>query len=175
MRKRIKQFVQAWRACIKPADRIFIGECLSRCEQDLFYGMSVQDQYHCRRVAADILRLATRRTDADRQFLVRCALLHDVGRRWGDVSTWDKVAAVLLHYFAPDRSGLWAREGQGTRMDNLRHALYVCFFHPKRGALLLRKIGSDAELLAIVEAHHQPAAPEDPLALRLLRQADDMN
>lgn len=175
MRKRIKQFFRALRARITPADRVFIGEHLTAAEQALFYGMSLQDQFHCRRVADDILRLAAGRSDADPRFLVRCALLHDVGRRWRDVSTWDKVAAVVLHYLAPGRVGAWAREGRGGRVDNLRHALHVARFHPQRGAKLLREAGAEADLPAVVEAHHQPPRPEDPPALRLLRQADDLN
>lgn len=175
MRKRIKQFAQAWRACITPTDRTFFGEYLTGHEQKLFDGMSVQDQFHCRRVADDILRLAAGRADVDCRFLVRCALLHDVGRRWGDVSTWDKTIAVLLNYFMPGQARAWAREGQGSRLDNLRHALHVCFYHPQRGVALLREIGTDDELLRIVGSHHQAAEPEDPVSLQLLRQADDLN
>ena len=175
MRKRIQQFVLAWRARITPADRAFIGEYLKPAEREVFYGMSLQDQHHCRRVARDILRLAAGRDDVDPRFLARCALLHDVGRRWGDVSTWDKIVAVLLHYFVPDKVGGWAREGQGTRLDNLRHALHVCAYHPQRGVALLQKLGTDDELLRIVGSHHQPAEAADPVALRLLRQADDLN
>lgn len=175
MRKRIKQFIQAWRACITPADREFIGRYLRPDEQELFYGMSLQDQFHCRRVADDIVRLAGQGSDADRHLLIRCALLHDVGRRWGDVSTWDKIAAVLLNYFMPVRARLWAREGRGSRIANLRHAYHVACFHPQRGVILLQRLGVEAELLAAVAAHHQPASPEDTRALQLLRQADDLN
>jgi hypothetical protein len=175
MRKRIKQFALVWRARITLEDRAFIGEYLTAGEQDLFYGMNVTDQFHCRRVAGDIMRLAAGRTDVDPRFLVRCALLHDVGRRWGDVSTWDKIIAVLLHYFMPARTRLWAREGQGNRLDNLRHALHVCLYHPNRGVILLRELGAENELLRIVGSHHQPAELEDPVALQLLRQADDLN
>lgn len=175
MRKRVKQFVQAWRARITPADQTFFGEYLTASEQTLFAGMSVQDQFHCRRVADDILRLAAGRTDVDCRFLVRCALLHDVGRRWGDVGTWDKTIAVLLNYFMPGRARAWAREGKGNYLDNMRHALHVCFYHPKRGVALLREIGTEEALLRIVGAHHQPAEPDEPIALQLLRQADDLN
>lgn len=175
MRKRIKQFAQALRARITPADRTFIGEYLTHREQELFYGMSVQDQFHCRRTAIDILRLAAGRTDVDPRFLVRCALLHDVGRRWGDVSTWDKVFAVMLHYFIPGQSRRWAKEGQGSILDNLRNALHVSYYHPLRGGSMLQGIGTEPELMEIVISHHQPAAPDDPVALLLLRQADDLN
>lgn len=175
MRKRVKQFLRALGARITPADRLFIDEYLSFGEQKLFYGMSVQDQYHCRRVARDIISLAGDRRDIETRFLIRCALLHDVGRRWGDVSTWDKIAAVLLHYFLPGQTRRWARTGRGSRLDNLRHALHVSACHPQRGVALLRQLGVEAELLRIIGAHHKPPSKKDPPALVLLRQADDLN
>ena len=175
MRKRFKQFIRALGARITLADRAFIGEHLNPAEQAVFYGMSVQDQFHCRRVAADILRLGEGRNDVDRRFLIRCALLHDVGRRWGDVSTWDKITAVLLHYFFPELTRGWAKEGRGTRLENLRHALHVSVFHPQRGVALLRTISVEPELLAVIGAHHESPTIKDPPALTLLRQADDLN
>ena len=175
MRKRFKQFIRALGARITLADRAFIGERLNPAEQAVFYGMSVQDQFHCRRVAADILRLAEGRNDVDRRFLARCALLHDVGRRWGDVSTWDKIAAVLLHYIFPELTRGWAKEGRGTRLENLRHALHVSACHPQRGVAQLWPIGVEPELLAVIGAHHESPTIKDPPALTLLRQADDLN
>ncbi len=175
MRKRIKQFIRALGARITPADRAFIGEHLNPAEQAVFYGMSVQDQYHCRRVARDILALANGRNDVERCFLIRCALLHDAGRRWGDVSTWGKIAAVLLHYFFPEQTRTRAREGRGTRLENLRHALHVSACHPQRGVALLGAIGVEPDLLAVIGAHHETPAIKDPPALTLLRQADDLN
>lgn len=175
MRKRFIQFIRALGARITLADRAFIGEHLTPAEQEVFYGMSVQDQFHCRRVAEDGIRLAEGRTDVDRRFLIRCALLHDVGRRWGDVSTWDKIAAVLLHYFFPEQTRAWAREGRGNRLENLRHALHVSACHPQRGIALLRPIGVELELLTVIGAHHESPTIKDPPALTLLRRADDMN
>ena len=175
MRKRFIQFIRALGARITLADRAFIGEHLTPAEQEVFYGMSVQDQFHCRRVAEDGIRLAEGRTDVDRRFLIRCALLHDVGRRWGDVSTLDKIAAVLLHYFFPEQTRAWAREGRGNRLENLRHALHVSACHPQRGIALLRPIGVELELLTVIGAHHESPTIKDPPALTLLRRADDMN
>ena len=175
MRKRFIQFIRALGARITLADRAFIGEHLTPAEQEVFYGMSVQDQFHCRRVAEDGIRLAEGRTDVDRRFLIRCALLHDVGRRWGDVSTWDKIAAVLLHYFFPEQTRAWAREGRGNRLENLRHALHVSACHPQRGIALLRPIGVELELLTVIGAHHESPTIKDPPALTLLRRADDLN
>ena len=175
MWKRVRQVGLAWRARITPEDRSFIGEYLYSREQELFYGMSVQDQFHCRRVAADILRLAEEHGAMDRRFLVRCALLHDVGRRNGDISTGDKIFTVLLHCLLPEQAIRWGRQGKGTRLDNMRHAVFVYFHHPELGVLLLSKISPENELLGIVGAHHRRADADDPVELHLLRQADELN
>ena len=54
------------------------------------------------------------------------ALLHDVGRRKGDLDLFGKVAAVLLTHFFPRRSRAWA--AAGCRL------LFVYYEHPAIGA-----------------------------------------
>ena len=175
MWKRVRQFIRACQARITQADRGFISEYLTSREQELYYGMNLPDQYHCLRVAEDCIRLAAGRSDVDCRFLARCALLHDVGRRRGDVATSDKIAAVLLHGILPGQAKAWARAGKGTFLDNRRHALYVYFSHPERSVMFLGEIGAEPELLSVVGAHHRPAGVTDPIALKLLRQADELN
>lgn len=167
--------MRAFQARMTQADHEYINTYLTPREQGLFYGMGLPDQYHCRRVAEDCLRLAAGRGDVDSHFLVRCALLHDAGRRCGDVSTGDKIIAVLLNGFWPKLAKTWAREGKGTFLDDRRHALYVYFSHPDRSVMFLSEIGAEAELLSVVGAHHRPAGVNDSVALRLLRQADELN
>jgi putative nucleotidyltransferase with HDIG domain len=175
MWKRVKQFVRACFSHISSADRVFISEYLNSREQELFYGMSVPDQFHCRRVAADILRLAAGCNETDNRLLVRCALLHDVGRRQGDVGTLDKVFAVLLETISSPHARRWARQGRGNRLQNLRHALYVYYHHPQRSVALLHEVDATEELIRIVSAHHQEPVIGESVALQLLRQADDLN
>ena len=175
MWKRARQVRLAWQAHITQADRNFTAAYLNLREQELFYGMSVPDQFHCLRVAKDIQRLSAGRDDVDGSFLIRCALLHDVGRRLGDVSVLDKIAAVLLHCLMPSQAKAWGHEGKGTRLDNLRHALYVYFNHPRRSVVLLREIGAEGDMLKIVGAHHQTPGGGDSAELQLLRQADELN
>ena len=104
-----------------------------------------------------------------RAFLVRCALLHDVGRRRGDLDILGKVFAVLMMHYLPSASArLMERPGR------LGHALYVYRHHPAIGAALLRKIGMEEEA-AVIERHHMAAAPGDSTVLVLLREADARN
>ena len=167
--------MRAFQAHITQADREFINAYLAPQEQGLFYGMGLPDQYHCRRVAEDCLRLVAGRDDVDSRFLIWCALLHDAGRRRGDVGTGDKIIAVLLNGFWPKLAKTWAREGKGTFLNNRRHALYVYFSHPERSVMFLGELGAETELLGVVGAHHRPAGVNDSVALRLLRQADELN
>jgi putative nucleotidyltransferase with HDIG domain len=163
------------RAKITLPDIQFIVSHLNASEQKIFWGMGLPDQYHCLRVAQDALRLSEGVKEADRQLLARCALLHDVGRRKDDVSTWDKIFTVLLHQIASKKARDWGREGRGSRTDNLRHAVYVYFNHPQISAKILQEIGLEEKIIDIVAAHHRPAAIDDPPELKLLKAADEMN
>ena len=174
MLSRINQFVAAVKAKITPADNDFIGGELTPDEQGLFYGMSLPDQRHALNVAYTALGLAANR-ELDLQLLVRGALLHDVGRQRGDVSTGDKIITVLARRVAPHRARRWARAGKGDRVANLRHAFHVHFHHPERSARFLAAIGEEQALLDIVRRHHEAPAEDDPQELTLLRQADNLN
>ena len=173
--KRVKQVWGALRARVRPADALFISEHLNPVEQELFFGMGMPDQYHSLCVAHDAIRLMAGHGDVDRRLLVRCALLHDVGRRRGDVSTWDKIFTVLFHKVAPGQARAWGREGRGNRLDNLRHAVHVYFNHPQRGATILQTAGSEQSLIDVIAFHHHVSRAEDPPELILLRQADELN
>ncbi len=169
----MKQVAAALTASLTAADRAFVAGNLTPDEQRLFFAMNLPDQYHALQVARTALSLATGRGDVDRELLLKGALLHDVGKVKGDVSTFDKVAAVVAHRFAPGRAAGWGRPGRGGKVANLRHALHVYFHHPERGAALLTAIGGDERLAGIIARHHQPPAAGEPPELTLLREADE--
>lgn len=175
MWRRVRQVVAALTARLTPADRDFLAACLTPAERELFAAMNLPDQRHALDVAHTARALAAGRPDADAALLTRAALLHDVGKVKGDVSTFDKSFAVAAHRLAPRRAEAWGRPGRGSRLDNLRHALYVYFRHPERSAARLAAIGADERLIGIVHRHHDPPAPGEPVELTLLRQADDMH
>ena len=87
----------------------------------------------------------------------------------------DKVITVIGHKFAPRMMRSWGREGRGSRLDNLRHACYVYFHHPRRSAEFLKEIGAEKELIELVFHHHEPMVHGERIELTLLRQADEMH
>lgn len=173
---RVKQFWAAITARITPEEADWVNCSLSKEEAQLFWRMNLPDRQHAIRVAHTAMRLAETESDEiDRRLLLRAGLLHDVGKVEGDVSTMDKVLTVLGHKFAPRMMKSWGREGRGSKIDNLRHACYVYFHHPQRGADFLRQIGEEDLLIELVLAHHTPARNGDSPMLELLRRADEMH
>jgi putative nucleotidyltransferase with HDIG domain len=175
MLRRVKQVFAAFAAKVTAVDRAFVAEILTPAEQKLFFAMNLPDQYHALQVAYTAGRLAAGRNDVDRGLLTRCALLHDVGKVKGDVSTFDKAAAVVAHRLAPGMAESLGRPGRGGKVANLRHAMYVYFHHPERSAALLAEAGSDERLIAIIRRHHLPPAAGDQPELTILRAADEQH
>ncbi|WP_122626827.1 HD domain-containing protein [Lucifera butyrica] len=175
MRQRIKQFITALTAKITPADRAFVKQYLTPAEERLFWQMNRPDQRHTLNVAYTVLRLIAGRAQIRRFVLIKSALLHDVGKTKGDVSTADKVITVLARRLLPGPAARWGRPGRGGRFANLRHAFYIYFHHPARGAQLLKQAGTEAAVVEIVAKHHAAPVEEDPPELIILRQADDKN
>ncbi|MBO5245415.1 MAG: HD domain-containing protein [Selenomonadales bacterium] len=172
---RAKQFWAAITARVTTEDRAWVNDVLSPKEASLFWQMNLPDQQHAIRVARSAMELAKDAADVDRDLLLRAALLHDVGKVKGDVSTADKVLTVIGHKFAPRMMRSWGREGRGGRIDNLRHACYVYFYHPQRSADLLRKIDAEEELTELVLHHHDNMMSGERAELTLLRRADEMH
>lgn len=171
MRGRVRQFVRAITERMDEGDCAFVRANLPAKALPLFAAMHPADQVHVRNVAYTALDLAKEHglPAEQRAFLVRCSLLHDVGRRKGDLDILGKVFAVLMMHYLPSASArLMEHPG------HLGHALYVYRHHPAIGAALLRKIGMEEEA-AVIERHHMAAAPGDSPVLMLLREADARN
>jgi len=169
---RIRQFVRAMTAHITEEDRAYVASVLPQNALPLFYAMHRADQRHALNVARTAVEFLDalepqERTQVDRALLERCALLHDVGRRKGDLDIFGKVFCVLLVHFFPERSRRWAEDGTSAM-------LHVYYHHPQIGAELLRGIGLFEEA-DIIERHHEPAKLDDSIELRLLREADEAN
>lgn len=174
MLKRVKQVLSAITAKIKEEDRQFIDFNLTKREQKLFWAMYLPDQRHALNVCYTALILAKDNPGADLQKLVKCCLLHDVGKVYGDIGTIDKIIVVLSQHFIPEKAARWSALGKGDPIQNLRHAFYIYFHHARRSRDKLLALGL-VELADIVSKHHEAPAGNDPLELRILRQADDQN
>lgn len=164
---RILQFVRAITARISVDDGKYISAHLNAEEQKIFFAMSVPDQFHSLRTAYTIERLVIEdKRGVNREFLIRCALLHDVGRKKGDLTIAGKVFVVLVTTFAPKFA---------ERLEiNGNHALYIYHHHAEIGARKLQQIGLFKEA-KIIAKHHAPPKSDDPPELKLLRLADNAN
>ncbi|MBQ7723223.1 MAG: HD domain-containing protein [Selenomonadaceae bacterium] len=165
--KRILQFVRAVTARVTVEDGQYISAHLNAEEQKIFFAMSVADQVHSLRTAYTVERLIIEdKRGVDREFLIRCALLHDTGRRAGDLTIRGKIFAVLITAIAPKFA---------ERLEiNGNRALYVYHNHAELGAQKLQRIGLFREA-KIIAKHHAPPKPNDPPELKLLRLADNEN
>lgn len=165
--RRILQFLRAITARVTVEDGKYISAHLNAEEQKLFFAMSVADQAHSLRTAYKVERLIIEdKRGVDREFLIRCALLHDVGRQSGDLTIIGKIFVVLITSIAPKLA---------KRLEtNGNHALYIYHHHAKLGAQKIQQIGLFKEA-KIIAKHHSPPNPDDPLELKLLRLADNEN
>jgi len=175
MLKRVKQVVGALTARITLEDQVFVKKNLNATEQKLFWGMNVPDQRHVLNVAQTALQLAVCEPKIDKKLLAKCALLHDVGKIKGDVSTIDKILTVVGHNLSPRYAKQWGRLGRGSKLDNIRHAFYIYFHHAERSAAMLKEIDVTSEIVEIISRHHEAPADDDPLELVILRKSDDLN
>ena len=179
MLKRVRQFVRAVTAKIRPQDIVYVRRHLSAAGQELFWRMALYDQRHALNVAYTAEKLAREKnfSSAELNFLLRCALLHDVGKQHGDMGISGKIAAVLADKVAPRTAQKFARaEGNFTCsiLRRWRRILRVYYEHPTIGAAKLVAVNLTAEA-AVIRRHHAPATPVDSPTLTLLRQADEFN
>ncbi len=172
IKKRILQFFRAMTAHVSTEDAAYVETYLSSAVRPLFFAQSVPDQCHSLRVARHAEAIAkSEQGTLDIPFLVRCALLHDVGRKKGDLGTLGKSFAVLFARFCP---ALARDYGNGKRSGVLARKMNVYFHHAEMGADMLSNIGFLQEA-KIVRKHHEAPTDDDPPELRILRIADEMS
>ena len=165
--RRIKQFFRALTAKVTPDDGKYLAAHLNAEEQRLFFAMSTADQYHSLQTAYTIERLVIEdKQGIDREFLIRCALLHDVGRVNGDMGICGKIFTVLVTELFPSFAD--KLELKGNRL------MFVYRHHAEMSGRKLQKIGLFREA-KIVAKHHAPPNSDDPYELKLLRLADEAN
>ncbi|MCK4257583.1 MAG: HDIG domain-containing protein [Halanaerobiales bacterium] len=170
---RIKQFFSAITARVEEEEKEFISKYLNEDEKKLFYQMSIVDQRHALDVCclvAESLKFKEKDNKADNQFLIRAALLHDVGKLAGDLTLFDRIIIVLIDSFIPGRIEIWGEEGRGNFLKNRLHAFYIACNHGLIGAKLLEKISCDLDLITIIRDHHLPETSD--WRMTILQEAD---
>lgn len=165
---------QVWSACtaqISVSDRHFVAVWLTEAEQERFYALDIPHQYHSLRVAYTALEMQKNEQIAcDKRLLVKCALLHDTAKRAGTVSTFDKIVCVLLDKAIPRHARRLACSRRGSRLQNLRYAIYLYYNHAQLAA---DELGG--QLGMIIGRHHDKYKKGEPPELTFLRRADDLN
>ena len=165
--KRVRQFYRALTADISIEDEKYLMAHLNRQEQELFFKMGLIDQFHSLNVAYTIERLIIQdKQGVDREFLIRCALLHDIGKINVKTSVWDKVFAVLVTTFFPRLADELELKGNRT--------IYIYRNHAELGGQKLQQMGMIQEA-KIIARHHSPPRADDSKELKLLRLADEEN
>lgn len=179
MIQRVRQFYRALTARLNADDVERVKNLLPPTAQPLFFAMHPTDQYHAFMVARTAKRLAEKLSEHEQHrlnnaLLIRACLLHDVGRKKGDLDISGKVWAVLMTKLLPGLSHRLAARERGGALEYITHGLYVYYHHPEIGAARLRAVGllNEANVIA---GHHLPETMNDSLELRLLKQADGLN
>ncbi len=174
MKKRIYQFFTAMTARLTAEEIDSVRRTLPCASHPFFFAMHPADQMHCYRVARSALKLQEELGKGDKDLLARAALLHDVGRKKGELNILGKVIAVILVHFFPEYSLRVSRGEAHMPFHRIYRMLYIYFQHPRLGAQLLKSVGLFEEA-KLVECHHASPSAEDRVELTLLRQADELN
>lgn len=154
------------------SDLVWAVEQLPLVERPLFAALEPADQDHSIRVARSVESALQRGAvdDADRDWIIRAALLHDVGKSATRVGAVDRAVATLVAWVGRGRvQDRWS--GAGGR----RGAIAGYLSYPDVGADMLRRVGSDSRVVAWAAEHHRsPAHWSVPLSAgNLLAAADD--
>jgi putative nucleotidyltransferase with HDIG domain len=166
---RVRQFVWAAGAWVRPEDLDKARRYLSPAALSLFRAMPRYDRRH----GLDVLQtcLEAGRSEGD---LLAAALLHDIGKTVhpsGRLRLWHRVAAVLMRALRP---GLLA-EIEQDRPGSWRQPFFVQQHHAALGAALAREAGCSQRTIELIRRHEDPPGEtEDPL-LAALQAADSMN
>ena len=170
---RVLQFARAISARVSTEDKAFVEQYLPSELHSLFYALSVPDQCHALRVARNAAAIAEKEAagTVEVPLLMRCSLLHDIGRKKGDLGTFWKSFAVLFAAICPRLARCY---GDGAGDGMLARKMRVYFHHAEMGAAMLSNIGFSREA-EIVRKHHEAPAEDDPPELRILRRADEMS
>ncbi|MGL5634356.1 MAG: HD domain-containing protein [Sarcina sp.] len=163
---RIKQFYWALKANFIEIDKSFVNEYLSVEEQHIFYSLIKSEQFHCERVAKDLLKYFS--GNLDKRNLARLGLLHDLGKQELNFGPIKKSVFVIAKKL--DKSFI-----ETTKNDSIRRY----YNHPAKSVELLKNIGEyDEFFLEAIKCHHQndfELKHLNNLYLNALKICDDRN
>jgi len=169
---RARQFFFGMFSVYTRADQSFARGFLNIQEMALFNQLPSFEKKHCVRVAKRMLAFVHGDPEVDLRKITKLGLLHDIGKVRERSSTITKSILVIIRFFFPALYNRLAEEG----LNNPRfRRYYIHKHHGAVGAELLAKIGESSDIVACVKKHDPKVcefAPEDPIELKILQQAD---
>jgi hypothetical protein len=147
---RVRQFLRALTACVRPEEWKLVAETLPPRAVHLFRRMSVADQRH----GLDVL-FALRAQGHEERPLWAAALLHDVAKSEG-VRLWHRVPAVLVQGLRPE----WLRWIASPDPRSWRYGFMLIMEHPRRGAEMAQAAGCSPDVVELIRRHQDmPVSP----------------
>lgn len=156
----VRRFFGVLSARVDPAELAILERYLCPAERALFLSMRVADQRHsldlCRRLVND------GHVDPD---LLRAALLHDVGKAFGELPLPYRVTFALCRLLSPDFASWLAAPERPAWC----RPFYLAAHHAVIGARAAERAGSNARVVCLIGGHDSPG--DDHLS-RLLYDYD---
>lgn len=146
-----------------------IQAILSPAEVALFRCFGVADQRH----SYAVMQALRETGHEDQVYLLRAALLHDIGKTRVPLQWWERVAGSVAELLVPSVMERW---GTG-RATGWRRPFVIRAQHAAWGALMAEAAGSSDETVTFIR-HHQDKQPSslDAATVALLvalQKADD--
>ena len=160
---RIKQFYRSMVAKINDKDIDFLKTHLTTCELQLFNKLLTYEQKHCINVARDV-EITCDKKNLQPLFLLKVALLHDIGKINSNMNPIDKAIMVILHKVTNGK----------IRAYNEFKNVNMYYNHGEIGYNLLKQHGYDDRFLYLVKNHHNNNIIDD-IELNILKECDDKN
>lgn len=159
---RIKQFYWSIVSKLNDDDIDFLKMYLETYELQLFNQLPTHDQKHCINVARDVKSTCIQRK-LQWKYLIKVALLHDIGKIYNSMNPIDKSIMVIMHNIT---------KGKIKAYKKIKK-VNVYYNHGDIGYNLLKKYGYDDRFLFLVKNHHNNIIED--VELNLLKECDDRN
>jgi len=155
-----------------PEDLALLEQYLTAEERELFERMDPPDRQHSFKVANLCARSLDNFPDANRDEIMKAALLHDVGKIGANLDLGFRTCWVLSHKVAPWLMDWLSLHSEHSRPGTFRHKMWLQRTHAHAGAQVLRELGVAETVCKMVEATATRREPGDPLDWQIIKAAD---
>lgn len=161
---RVKQFYWSITSKLDLKDAALINEHLTEEEKKLFNNLSIYEQKHSARVTEDVIKLCEA-NNINNEYLVKAALLHDIGKIYKKLNPVEKSIVVMLDNIS---------KGKLKRFKKLKK-IDVYYNHADKGYNILKNVGRyDERFLYLIKNHHNDCVFGDR-ELDILKICDSKN